>query len=66
MTFPYSTKLDYQNKKLVRSTDLPYNSLQISNYDSVKFAQQRRRRIKLDESLVKAAILARGFGRLAI
>lgn len=61
-----STKLDYQNKKLVRSTDLPYNSLQISNYDSVKFAQQRRRRIKLDENLVKVAISARGFGRRVI
>ena len=61
-----STKLDYQNKKLVRSTDLPYNSLQTSNYDSVKFAQQRRRRIKLDESLVKVAISARAFGRRVI
>jgi hypothetical protein len=36
------------------------------NYDSVKFAQQRRRRIKLDENLVKAAISARAFGRRVI
>jgi len=36
------------------------------SYDLVKFAQQRRRKIKLGESLVKVAMSARAFGRQAI
>jgi hypothetical protein len=61
-----SLKHGYQSKRLAPSIDPPFNSPQILKFVSVKFAQQRKRRIRRDVSWAKEATSEKVCVRLVI